>query len=84
MIAHLSPSWQLTTEHAASSYGQPVLVHRGTGEAYGPADIIKAYPSYGPMPAVDVVRRLAKTANLDKEGKALVARFIGLVPPVEN
>ncbi|MGD0263756.1 MAG: hypothetical protein ABSD47_02230 [Candidatus Methylomirabilota bacterium] len=65
-----------------------MLVHRPTGEAYGPADIIRAYsrrirgayPSFGLMPAVDAVRRLAKTARLDKKGKALVARFIGLAP----
>ena len=28
----------LTTDHAASSYGQPVLVYEGT--AYGPGDVI--------------------------------------------
>ena len=36
----LAPSWILTTDHSASSYGQPVLVYRATGEAYGPSDII--------------------------------------------
>ena len=30
---------KLTTEHAASSYGQPVLVWRG--EAYGPGDLLE-------------------------------------------
>lgn len=30
--------WRLTTEHSASSYGQPVLVSP-TGCAYGPGDI---------------------------------------------
>lgn len=80
MQANLAPSWELTTEHAASSYGQPVLVNRGTGEAYGPGDILTPYPSYGPMVAADAVRRLAKTAKLDEEGRALVARFVGLVP----
>jgi hypothetical protein len=42
MKATLAPSWDLTTEHAASSYGQPVLVNRGTGEAFGPGDILAA------------------------------------------
>lgn len=30
--------WRLTTDHAASSYGKPVLVSP-TGRAYGPGDI---------------------------------------------
>lgn len=30
--------WRLTTDHAASSYGQPVLVSP-SGKAYGPGDI---------------------------------------------
>lgn len=30
--------WRLTTDHAASSYNQPVLVSP-TGKAYGPGDI---------------------------------------------
>lgn len=76
----LAPSWELSTEHAASSYGQPVLVHRATGEAYGPGDILTAYPSYGPRPAAAVVRRLARTATLDNEGLALVERFVTLLP----
>lgn len=32
--------WRITTDHAASSYGQPVLVDPD-GNAYGPADIRK-------------------------------------------
>jgi len=75
MTVKLSPSWTLTTEHAASSYGQPVLVHRTDGVAYGPGDIVKPYPSYGYMTAAAAVARLAKTARLDDEGKALVGRF---------
>jgi hypothetical protein len=43
----LAPSRILTTDHAASSYNQPVLVHRGTGEAFGPEDIVQCYPSWG-------------------------------------
>lgn len=35
--AHIVANGELTTEHAASSYGLPVFVVRG--EAYGPADI---------------------------------------------
>jgi len=71
-------SWELTTEHSASSYGQHVLVKRATGEAYGPGDIVTAYPSWGLMLASDAVKRMAKTAHLDEDGQAIVARFCRL------
>ncbi len=77
--AILAPSWELSTEHASSSYGRPVLVNRATGEAFGPGDILMAYPSYGYLPARLVVERLAKVANLDEDGRTLVARFVGVV-----
>jgi len=35
-----SKKYILTAEHAASSYGQPVLVDTETGQAYGVADIL--------------------------------------------
>jgi len=76
MECHLSPSWKLSTEHAASSYGIPVLVNCQTGEAFGPGDIVKAYPSHGFAPAADVVRRLAKTSHRDEEGAQLISRFL--------
>ena len=74
----LAPSWILTTDHAASSYGQPVLVHRSTGEAYGPGDILVPYPSWGYMPAGAAVARFAKRKHLDADGAALVEKFVGL------
>ncbi len=46
MKIQLTPSYELTNEHSASSYGRPVLVNRGSGEAYGPGDIVRAYPSW--------------------------------------
>jgi hypothetical protein len=81
MKASLSPSWELTTDHAASRYGQPVLVRRSTGEAYGPEDILQAYASWGSLPAARVVARLAKTVHLDDEGQAMVALFVVSLPP---
>jgi len=75
----LSPSWELSTDHSASSYGQPVLVKRSTGEAFGPGDILKPYPSYGFMSAADAVRRLAKTKKLDEDGQSLVVEFTTLI-----
>ena len=43
----------LTTEHSASSYGQPVLVLPGSNIAYGPADKLPGSNER----AVDYVRR---------------------------
>ena len=79
MQINLSGSWDLSTDHAASSYGQPVLVNRATGEAFGPGDILKPYPSWGFMVGAEAVRRLAKTAKLDAEGRNLVAKFADLL-----
>lgn len=75
MVATLTPSWQLSDEHSASSYGLPVLVHLSDGTAYGPADIILPYPSWGLQPAARAVRRMAKIATLDPEQRRAVARF---------
>jgi hypothetical protein len=77
----LAPSWILTTDHAASSYGQPVLVKRSTKEAFGPGDIVQVYPSWGFQPAGQAVARFAKQAQLDAHGAALVARFVGSLAP---
>jgi hypothetical protein len=77
----LAPSWVLTTEHAASSYGQPVLVHRGTGEAYAPWDVLQPYPSWAWSTAAVAVARFAKRKQLDADGLALVARFVGSLAP---
>ena len=71
----LTPSWMLTTENAASSYGQPVLLSRPTRDVFGPADILQPYPSWGYMPAAEAVRRMARTAKLDDNAQALVNRF---------
>lgn len=77
MKISLSPSWELTTDHAASSHGFPVLLNRDTGTAYGPRDLVMMlFPSWGFVPASDTVRRLAKMKQLDEEELALVGRFI--------
>ena len=75
MQVTLSGTWALSTDHAASSYEQPVLVNRPSGDAYGPGDIVQLYPSYGFLPAADGVRRLAKTAKLSADGRLMVATF---------
>jgi len=84
MTINLSLTYELTTDHPASSYGRPVLVNRTTGAVFGPGDVVNPYPSlpafvfppYGFMPASDAVRRLAKMKQLDEEELALVGRFI--------
>jgi len=54
----LSASWVLTDEHSASNKGMPVLANRGTGEAYGPVDTVRAYLSQELIIAARVVDRL--------------------------
>ena len=75
MEVKLTPSWILTDEHSASSYGIPVLVNRGTQEAYGCDDIVKPYRSWGYCVAKHAVERMAKTADLTEEEWDFVKRF---------
>ena len=73
----LSPVWVLTDEHSASNEGIPVLANRETGEAYGPADTVRAYPSHDLVPAARVVDRLlgGKKQELTEEEKVFVRAF---------
>jgi hypothetical protein len=68
--------WVLTTNHPASSYGEPVLIHPGTGKGYGPGDILEAYPNWGYLTAREVVKRMIETSDLKDEERALVNKFI--------
>ena len=77
MKATLSPSWELSTEHAASRHGQPVLVNRSTGEAFGPGDTVTLDPRQGYARAAHAVARLAETAKRNVDGDAVVARCVG-------
>jgi hypothetical protein len=55
----LNQGFKLSTDHASSSYGMPVLV-KGTA-AYGPADIVwsNGYPVQGTgIPARELLKRL--------------------------
>ena len=53
-LQHVAKIGILTTDHAASSYGQPVLIVDGI--TYGPGDIIDSHPLaiWPPEAAVDV------------------------------
>jgi hypothetical protein len=66
----LAPSWALSANHSASSYGVPVLVNRSTGDAFGPADIV-APGGRNHQPARMFVHRMAQT--LRDEGKRQTA-----------
>ncbi len=76
MKIHLLTRWELTTDHAASSYGQPVLVNHDTGEAFGPGDITKCYASWPYQPASRAVERMAARCELTDEERATVERFV--------
>ena len=78
MQVELTPSYILTTNHAASSYNQPVLVDRGTDEAYGPADFFEPYVSWGLKPAALHVARVYKwkQRQLSKDECTFVECFL--------
>lgn len=76
MNYRLAPSWVLTTEHAASSYGWPVLVHVATDEPFGPREVVRLYPSFGWLPAYQAVARITAHRALEGEAQELVDRFV--------
>lgn len=45
-------------------------------QAYGPADIVQMYPSFGPRPAAHGVIRMAKVAKLEAEELEAVSNFL--------
>lgn len=59
---------RITTDHSASSYGQPVLVVRG--QAYGPGDAVHGYRS-----ARDFIRVLVEHGQMPLRPE--VRRFLG-------
>ena len=78
MEISLTPSWTLTTEHAASTEGQPVLVNRVRQTVYLPGEIVKTYSSYGLLSAAEAVRCMVQTAHRSKADMRLVERFCSL------
>jgi len=82
MMIQLAPSWILTTDHSASSYGIPVPVNRHTQNAYGSGDIVEPYPSWGMMPALQAVHRMIRISkpDLDADKRKLIDRFGPAIP----
>ena len=76
MKVQLTPSWQLSDEHAASSDGQPVLVNRVTGDVYGPMDVVQLYSSHEMTLAKIAVGRLVAISTLTDEERQVVKRFV--------
>jgi hypothetical protein len=75
----LTPSWILTVDHPASHYGIPVLVHRATGEGYGPGEIYDFPASAGGMqPAAHFVARFGK--QLTGEDRKAAQSFLAQWP----
>lgn len=67
-------TWRWTTDHAASSYGQPVLVNDETGVAYGPGDNL-ATAEVADMLGISegYVRRLARDYGVGEKRSKRVA-----------
>lgn len=71
----------LTTEHAASSYGIPVLVSDGI--AHGRRDMVElpvkeeAVMPVGSMVASMIVESARYKFSMDHEGQGLVNKFLG-------
>ncbi len=80
MKAVRSVTWELSTEHQASTYGQPVLVNRATGDAHGPSDVVQVCGPMGRMVAAKAVYGLAPAAELNAAEQALGAQFVGVLP----
>jgi len=68
----LTPSYYLT--NAGES---PRLVHRQSGQEYGPDDMAQLYPAWGMQPVRQSVRRAVATLELSEEEQALVSAFVG-------
>lgn len=65
-----------TTDHAASSYGQPVLVDDETGTAYGSGDLLTIAQSASLLGISD--RHVRRLATAHGEGVRLNGRLMAL------
>ena len=78
-------NYRLTTDHAASSYGQPVLVD-DDGTAYGPADVISPESADGffaAVRAIDAVRQAYGDVGLEPRRLGPLGQ-LGLPSPEEE
>jgi len=78
MHVKLTATYFLTTDHAKSRFGQPVLVNRATGQAFLPSDAFVAYESWQKMSATQVVNKMASWRDFSEEERKLIERFLGI------
>lgn len=83
MQVKLTATYFLTTDHAKSRFGQPVLVDRATGQAFLPGDKLAAYESWQVMPAAQVVQKMASWRNFSEEERRLMELFTDLQSQIE-
>lgn len=83
MQVKLTATYFLTTDHAKSRFGQPVLVDRATGQAFLPGDKLAAYESWQVMPAAQVLLKMASWRNFSEEERKLIELFTDLQRQIE-
>ena len=75
MRVRLTPLWSLTDELEDSFTGQAVLVNQGTGEAFGPGDVIKPYSFWELKPAAFHATLMGNIEEHTYEELAFIRRF---------
>jgi hypothetical protein len=75
MRVRLTPLWLLTDELEDSFPGQAVLVNEGTGEAFGPGDILEPYAYWELKPAAFHAVIMSNMEEHTREEKAFIRRF---------
>ena len=78
MQVKLTATYFLTTDHAKSRSGQPVLVNRATGQVFLPSDAFAAYETWPAMPAAQVVTKMASWRDFSGEERRLIEKFVGI------
>ncbi len=77
MILGLNDYWDLSNEFGRLRRGPVVLVNKGSGETYGPGDLVLVEPSGEYIPAVRVVDRIlqSREKTLTEEERVFVRNF---------
>jgi hypothetical protein len=84
MQVKLTANYFLTTDHAKSRFGQPVLVDRATGQAFLPSDAFAPYEFWQTMKADQIVKRMASWGTFSKAEQGLINQFLGFDNPPES
>jgi hypothetical protein len=84
MQVKLTATYFLTTDHAKSRFGQPVLVNRSTGQAFLPSDAFAPYESWQIMKADQVVKKMASWGTFSKAEQGVIDQYLGFHNPPEG